>query len=135
ASSNSPGALSSVAAIAAVPLVLAATLSAHGSAAFDVAVLAGLGGDATRRQGSGLAVVVAAEEAGEHVDEFEQQRVYLDLLVSGVLGAVAGDELVPPCCCLLLMLGGLVSGLVAGLPPAQCFGAGHGPAGLPVSLG
>src|SRR5437870_8363045 len=97
--------------------LLAATLSAHGSAAFDVAVLAGLGGDATRRQGSGLAVVVAAEEAGEHVDEFEQQRVYLDLLVSGVLGAVAGDELVPPCCCLLLMLGGLVSGLVAGLPP------------------
>src|SRR5438876_563941 len=72
--------------------VLAATLSAHGSAAFDVAVLAGLGGDATRRQGSGLAVVVAAEEAGKHVDEFEQRRVYLDLLVSGVLGAVAGDE-------------------------------------------
>src|SRR2546430_7074467 len=32
--------------------VLAATLSAHGSAAFDVDVLAGLGGDATlRRQG------------------------------------------------------------------------------------
>ena len=31
--------------------LLAATLSAHGSAAFDVAVLAGLGGDATRRQG------------------------------------------------------------------------------------
>jgi hypothetical protein len=33
------------------------------------------------------------------------------------------------------VLGGLVSGLVAGPPPAQCFGAGHGPAGLPVSLG
>jgi hypothetical protein len=32
--------------------LLAATLSAHGSAAFDVDVLAGLGGDATlRRQG------------------------------------------------------------------------------------
>ena len=118
--------------------VLAATLSAHGSAAFDVGVPAGLGGDATLRQrGSGLAVVVAAEEAGEHVDEFEQQRVYLGLLVSGVLGAVAGDEPVPPCCCLLLMLGGLVPGLVAGPPPAQCFGAGHGPAGglVPVSLG
>src|SRR2546430_9025349 len=86
-------------------------------------------------RGSGLAVVVAGEEAGEHVDEFEQQRVYLGLLVSGVLGAVAGDELVPPCCCLLLMLGGLVPGLVAGPPPAQCFGAGHGPARLPVRLG
>ena len=118
--------------------VLAATLSAHGSAAFDVDVPAGLGGDATLRQrGSGLTVVVAAEEAGEHVDEFEQQRVYLGLLVSGVLGAVAGDEPVPPCCCLLLMLGSLVPGLVAGPPPAQCFGAGHGPAGglVPVSLG
>jgi hypothetical protein len=55
--------------------LLAATLSAHGSAAFDVAVLAGLGGDVMlRRQGSGLAVIVAGEEAGEHVDEFEQQR-------------------------------------------------------------
>ena len=31
-------------------LVLAATLSAHGSAAFDVDVLAGLGGDAMLRQ-------------------------------------------------------------------------------------
>jgi hypothetical protein len=34
------------------------------------------------------------------------------------------------------VLGGLMSGLVAGLPPAQCRGAGHGPGGgLPVSLG
>jgi hypothetical protein len=57
------------------------------------------------------------------------------LLVSGVLGAVAGDVVVPPGGCLLLVLGGLMSGLVAGPPPAQCLGAGHGPAGLPVSLG
>ena len=111
-------------------------MSAHGWVAFEVHVPAGLGGDATlRQQGSGLGVVVVAEEADEHVDEFEQQRVYLGVLVSGVLGAVAGGEPVPPCCCLLLMLGGLVPGLVAGPPPAQCLGAGHGPAGLPVSLG
>ena len=56
-------------------------------------------------RGSGLAVFVAAEEAGEHVDEFEQQRVYLGLLVSGVLGAVADDEVVRPGGCLLLVLG------------------------------
>jgi hypothetical protein len=43
-----------------------------------------------------------------------------------VLGAVAGDEPVPPCCCLLFVLGGLVPGLVAGLPPAQGFGPVHG---------
>jgi hypothetical protein len=117
--------------------VLAATLSAHGSAAFDVAVLAGLDGDGTlRQQGSGLAVVVAAEEAGEHVDDFEEQRVDSGLLVSGVLGAVAGDEMVPPGGCLLLVRGGLMSGLVAGLPPAQCLGAGDGPGGgLRVSPG
>ena len=85
--------------------------------------------------GQVVAVVVAAEEAGERVDEFEQQRVDLGLLVSGVLGAVAGDEPVPSGGCLLLVLGGLVPGLVAGPPPAQCLGAGHGPAGgLPVSL-
>jgi hypothetical protein len=86
-------------------------------------------------RGSGLAVVVAAEEAGEQVDEFEELRVDSGLLVSGVLGAVADDEVVPPGGCLLLVLGGLMSGLVAGPPPAQCLGAGDGPAGLPVSLG
>src|SRR6266478_5381518 len=87
-------------------------------------------------RGSGLAVVVAADEAGEHVDGFEEQRVDSGLLVSGVLGAEAGDEPVPSGSCLLLMLRGLMSGLVAGLPPAQCLGAGHGPAGgLPVSPG
>ena len=57
------------------------------------------------------------------------------LLVSGVLGAVAGGELVPPGGCLLFVLGGLVPGLVAGPPPAQCLGAGRGQAGLAVSLG
>ena len=85
--------------------------------------------------GSGLAVVVAGEEAGEDVDEFEEQRVDSGLLVSGVLGTVAGDEMVPSGGCLLLVLGGLVPGLVAGPPPAQCLGAGHGPGGgLRVSL-
>ena len=86
-------------------------------------------------RGLGLVVVVAAEEAGEHVDDVEEQGVDLGLLVSGVLGAVAGGEMVPPGGCLLFVLGGLVSGLVAGPPPAQCLGAGHGPAGgLAVSL-
>ncbi len=82
-------------------------------------VLAGLGGDGEPAgHGSGLAVV--AEEAGEHVDGFEEQRVDSGLLVSGVLVAVADDEVVPPGGCLLLVLGGLMSGLVAGPPPAQC---------------
>ena len=121
-------------------LVLAATLSAHGSAAFDVHGLAGLGGDDVGwRSGSGCAVagmVVAAEKkAGERVDGFEQQGVDLGLLVSGVPGAVAGGEPVPSGGCLLLVPGSLVPGLVAGLPPAQCFGAGHDPGGgLRVSL-
>ena len=87
---------------------------------------------------SGCAVagmVVAAEEAGERVDGFEQQGVDLGLLVSGVLGAVAGDKTVPSGGCLLLVSGSVMSGLVACLPPAQRFGAGDGPAGgLPVSL-
>jgi hypothetical protein len=118
-------------------VVLAATLSAHGSAAFDVHVLAGLGGDAVLAGSrSAAAVGVAAEEAGEQVDGFEQQRVDFGLLVSGVLGAVAGGEVVPPGGCLLFVFGGLVSGLVAGLPPAQRLGAGDGPAGgLAVSRG
>src|SRR6516162_10095030 len=85
--------------------------------------------------GSGLAVVAAAEEAGEHVDDVEEQGVDLGLLVSGVLGAVAGGQAVPSGGCLLLVLGGLMSGLVAGLPPAQCLRAGRGPAVLAVSLG
>src|SRR5437762_12615235 len=76
--------------------------------------------------GSGCAVagmVVAGEkEAGERVDGFEQQGVDPGLLVSGVVGVVAGDEMVPSGGCLLLVFGGLVSCLVAGLPPAQCFG-------------
>lgn len=76
-------------------------------------------------RGSGLAVVVAAEEAGEHVDDFEEQRVDSGLLVSGALGTVAGDEMLPSGGCLLLVLGGLVPGLVSGLPPAQCLGAGE----------
>jgi hypothetical protein len=75
------------------------------------------------------AVVVAGEEAGEHVDGFEQQRVDSGLLGGGVLGAVAGGELVPPGGCLLFVPGGLVSGLVAGPPPAQRLGAGDGLAG------
>src|SRR6266567_5837383 len=109
--------------------VLAATLSAHGSAAFDVHVLAGLDGDAVEVAGSGFAVVAAGEEVGERVDGVEQQCVDLGLPVGGVLGAVAGDELIPSGGCVLLVLGGLVSGLVAGPPPAQCPGAGDGPAG------
>jgi hypothetical protein len=110
-------------------LVLAATLSAHRSAAFGVYVLAALGGDDAadgRSSGCAVAGVVAVEEAGKHVDEFEQQRVDLGLLVSGVLGAVAGDEPVPSGGCLLFVLGGVVPGLVAGLPPAQGFGPVHG---------
>jgi hypothetical protein len=111
-------------------LVLAATLSAHGPAAFDVHGLAGLGGDDAGWRGrSGCAVagvVVAAEEAGECVDGFEQQGVDPGLLVSGVLGVVARDQTVPPGGCLLLVLGGLMSGFVSCSPPAQCLGAGHG---------
>jgi hypothetical protein len=110
-------------------VVLAATLSAHRSAAFGVYVLAALGGDDAadgRSSGCAVAGVVAVEEAGKHVDEFEQQRVDLGLLVSGVLGAVAGDEPVPSGGCLLFVLGGVVPGLVAGLPPAQGFGPVHG---------
>jgi hypothetical protein len=52
-------------------------------------------------------------------------------LVSGVLGAVAGDEVMPPGGCLLVP-GGLVPGLVAGPPPARSASA---QAGLPVSRG
>ena len=73
------------------------------------------------------AAVVAGEEAGERVDGFEQQRVDL--------GLPAGGDLVPPGGCLLLVLGGLVPGLVAGPPPAQCLGAGHGGGGRAVSRG
>jgi hypothetical protein len=114
--------------------VLAATLSAHGSAAFDVHVLAGFGGDAVLA--GGRSAVVAGQKAGEHVDGFEQQRVDLGLLVSGVLGAVAGGEPVPLGGCLLLVLGGLVSGFVSCPPPAQCLGAGDGGGGgLTVSRG
>ena len=104
--------------------VLAAALSAHRSAAFDVRARvpcrsSGCGA-AEVAAGSGFAVVVAAEEAGEHVDEVEQQRIGLGLLVGGELGAVAGDELVPPGGCLLFVPGGLAPSLAAGLPPAQC---------------
>ena len=77
-------------------------------------------------RGSGLAVVVAADEAGEHVDDFEEQHVDSGLLVSGVLSAVARNEPVPPGGCSLFVLGSLVPGLVAGLPPAQGFGPVHG---------
>jgi hypothetical protein len=99
-----------------------------------LAVMMSAGGSRSGCVVAGM-VVAAEKEAGERVDGFEQQGVDLGLLVSGVLGAVAGDELVPSGGCLLLVLGGVVPGLVAGLPPAQRFGAGHGPAGgLPVSL-
>jgi hypothetical protein len=80
-------------------------------------------------------VVAAEKKAGERVDGFEEQGVDLGLLVSGVLGAVARDETVPSGGCLLFVPGGLMSCFVAGLPPAQCFGSGHGLAGgLLVSL-
>jgi hypothetical protein len=88
-----------------------------------------------RSSGCAVAGVIAVEEAGECVDGFEQQGVDLGLLVSGVLGAVGRDETVPSGGCLLFVLGGLVPGLVAGPPPAQCFGAGDGlAAGVLVSL-
>ena len=87
-------------------------------------------------RGSAVAVVVAGEEAGEHVDGFEQQRVDLGLPVGGVLGAVAGDEAVPSGGCLLLAFGGLAPGFVSGPPPAQRLGAGDRAAeGLGVSRG
>jgi hypothetical protein len=78
---------------------------------------------------SALAVVVAGEQAGEHVDGFEEQRVDSGLPVSGAPGAVAGGEMVPAGGGLLFVLGGLVSGLVACPPPAQRLGAGDGLAG------
>ena len=53
------------------PVLLAAALSAHRSAAFDVHVLAGSGCGAAEVAGSGFAVVVAGEEAGERADEVE----------------------------------------------------------------
>jgi hypothetical protein len=82
-----------------------------------------------------VAGMVAVEEAGEHVDGFEQQRVDLGLLVSGVLSAVAGGEPVPAGGCSLFVPGSVVPGLVAGLPPAQGFGPVHGAGwGLVVSL-
>jgi hypothetical protein len=116
--------------------MLAATLSADGSASFDVHVLAGFGVDAAPGGWSVCAVVVAGEQAGERVDGFEQQRVDPGLAVGGMLGAVAGDEPVPPGGCLLFVLGGLVPGFVSCPPPAQCLGAGHGAGGgLAVSRG
>jgi hypothetical protein len=111
--------------------VLAATLSAHRLAAFDVHVLAGRCWYSVA--GSGLGVV---KEAGERVDCVEEQRVDAGLLIGGVLGAEAAGKAVPLCGCLLLVLGGLVPGLVSGLPPAQCLGAGQAPGGgLRVSRG
>jgi hypothetical protein len=99
-----------------------------------VRVLAGLAGDGVLAgSGSVLAVVVAGEEAGEHIDGFEQQRVDFGLPVSGVLGAVAGGEVVTSGGCLLLALGGLVPGLVSCPPPVQCLSAVQ--SGLRVSRG
>jgi hypothetical protein len=76
--------------------------------------------------GEGSGGVVAAEEAGEGCDGFEEERVELGLLVGGALGAEAGDEPVPPGGGVLLVRGGLMAGLVACPPPAQCLGAGEG---------
>ena len=88
-----------------------------------------------RRSGCAVAGMIVVEEAGEHVDGFEQQRIDLGLLVSGVLSAVARGEPVPPGGCSLFVLGSVVPGLVAGLPPAQGFGPVHGAGwGLVVSL-
>ncbi|HWG61278.1 MAG TPA: hypothetical protein VG253_06150 [Streptosporangiaceae bacterium] len=101
-------------------------------------VLAGLGGDdAGLAAVSGCGVAGVVKEAGERVDGFEEQRAGLGLLVGGVLGAEARDEMVPPCGCLLFVLGGLVPCLVSGSPPAECFGAGDRLAGglAPVSPG
>jgi hypothetical protein len=101
-----------------------------------LAVMMSAGGSRSGCAVAGM-VVAAEKEAGERVDGFEQQCVDPGLLVSGVVGVVAGDEMVPSGGCLLLVLGGLVSGLVAGPPPAQCLGAGHDLAGglALVSLG
>jgi hypothetical protein len=107
-------------------LVLAATLFAHELAAFGVDVPAGLFGDLCLG-GSGWAaagVVWLAEQGSERCDGLEQQRVESGLLVGGVLGVEAGDELVPVG--LVLVLGGLPAGLVACLPPAQRRGTGGG---------
>jgi hypothetical protein len=83
--------------------------------------------------GSGLGVV---KEAGERVDDVEEQRVDAGLLVGGVLGAEAAGKAVPLCGCLLLVSGGLVPGLISGLPPAQCLCAGQAAGGrLRVSAG
>src|SRR5579862_3890948 len=88
-------------------------------------------GDAVAGSGPGV-----VKEAGERVDDVEEQRVDAGLLVGGVLGAVAAGKAVPLCGCLLLVLGGLVPGLVSGLPPAQCLGAGQAAGGgLGVSAG
>lgn len=73
-----------------------------------------------------VAGVVAVEEAGEHVDDFEQQRTGLGLLAGVVLGAVAGDEPVPAGGSMLLVLGSAVPGLVSCPPPAERLGAVHG---------
>ncbi len=78
--------------------LLAATLFAHESAAFDVDVPAGFDGDLLLRWRSGwvvAGVVRPAEEAGERCDGFEQQRVELGLLAGGALRMVAGYEPVP----------------------------------------
>ena len=63
---------------------------AHESAAFDVHVLAGVGGDVRRgcRAGVGSG---CAEEAGERGDGFEQQGVSAGLLVGGAAGVEFGD--------------------------------------------
>jgi hypothetical protein len=108
---------------------MAATLFAHGPAAFDVDIPAGLGGDLLLRWRSGwvvAGVVRPAEEAGERCDGFEQQRVESGLLVGGALGVEAGYEPIPLGLGLMLVLGGLPAGLVACPPPAQRLGAGHG---------
>jgi hypothetical protein len=55
--------------------LLAAMLSAHGSAAFGVHLLAGFGGDDApaggRSSGCAVAGVIAVEESGEHVDDLQ----------------------------------------------------------------
>ena len=76
------------------PVLLAATVFAHESAALGVHVLAGLGGDLRLegrlvcRAGVGSG---CAEEAGERGDGFEQQGVEAGLLVGGAAGAEFGD--------------------------------------------
>src|SRR2546429_5685954 len=78
--------------------VLAATLFAHGPAAFDVDIPAGLGGDLLLWRGSGwggAGGVPPPEKAGGGPGGPEQQPVEAGFLVGGPPGTGAGGEPIP----------------------------------------